>query len=113
MCYNCGYTPCRCSSGNYHYNWYNTDNYSCNPCTTQPVCKKKIPAACVFYGGPKLTGVNIETNTQIEFILIALDNAIAELKLQVNQTIQNQNNIINDLQGAVNGLSAQLDAIVG
>lgn len=105
-CNRCGHTHCSCGQQQYTYNWYNIDNYPCNPCSTVNVCKKKIPAACTFYNGPALTFFNLGTNISIEQVIAAFATAI--------QTLQTENAAKNaNIQTALNDINARINLIDG
>lgn len=107
MCNSCGYNPCTCSNPVYSYNWYNTENLPCDPCSTTPVCKKKIPAKCTFYQSATLVNLNLPTGTNIEAIIQVIDSAIGVLKaFQATQTTKNTNILtaLNDINDRLNVL---------
>ncbi len=96
-CNSCGYSPCQCTP-QYAYNWFNTSNYPCNPCSTTTVCKKTIPGKCTIYGGPNLTGLGLTTGMSVDVVLAAISVIIAE------QTVTNANILtaLNDINDRIN-----------
>lgn len=105
MCNSCGFNPCQCTP-NYNFNWMDTTNLPCNPCSTTPVCKKVIPALCTIYNGPNLTGLSLTTGINIELILSTISTIMAAQA--ANQATINQNILF-----ALNDINARIIAITG
>lgn len=105
-CSRCGNSYCSCGKQDYTYNWYNVDNYSCNPCSTIDVCKKKVPAKCTFYNGPALPFFNLGTNVSIEDVIVAFATAIQAIQgthssktVNVQAALDNINERLNNIEG--------------
>lgn len=100
---------CGCE-GNYHqtptYDWYNTDNYPCNPCTDKKLCKKVVNAQCVVYYGNPLAYLQINQDTPVETILSVIDNELSAF----NQTLTT---LKNNIQTALNNINDRINAIAG
>lgn len=105
MCNNCGFNPCTCTP-QYNYNWYNTANLPCNPCSTTPVCLKTIPAFCTIYNGPNLTGLGLTTAINIELIFSTISTMLAA-------QLASQATINNNILFALNDINARIIAITG
>lgn len=105
MCNNCGSNPCNCNQ-TYSYNWYNTEGYPCNPCSTTEVCKKKIPAKCTIYKGPALNGIGLTTDLNIELILATISAVINQNN--TSQATKNTNilSALNDINDRLNILES-------
>ena len=109
MCPSCGNNVCTCNNKNYSYNWYNIDNQPCTTCSDTPVCKKKIPAKCVFYNGTLLTALNIEAPANVEDILAAINTALSNYTNSgITQTYTN-----NNILAALNDINDRLNALEG
>lgn len=88
------------------YDWYNIDNYPCNPCSTTPVCKKKVPAFCTYYQGPNLTYIGLTTDINVELILTTIVNTI-----QVSKAEQDTKNA--NILAALNDINSRIVSITG
>lgn len=106
---NCGYSPCGCNSPVYTFNWYNTDNYPCNPCTTTEVCKKTIPSQCVGYDGANLSNINITSPNNLKTIVQKIDSEIGLLKTSDATLKANLLIILNDINDRLNDLEGGPD----
>lgn len=107
MCNYCGHTVCTCGHNHhYTYNWYNVENYPCNPCSTVEVCKKKIPAKCTIYRGPALTAIGLGTEVDVQTVIAAIVNTM-------NVGGENDNSMRINIQNALNDINARLNAIEG
>jgi len=112
MCISCGYNPCQCVPV-YSYNWYNTPDLPCNPCSATVVCKKKIPAVCTYYNGPNLTGIGLTTNVNLETITATISTIIGALNTAVNNQITAQAVINAQILANFNDINARIVAITG
>lgn len=97
MCHSCGYNPCKCHERRPAYNWYNVENYPCNPCTNVNICKKKVPAKCTFYNGPALSNLGLNTNIDVELILASVNNAIGSLNTSTTSQASKILEALNDI----------------
>ena len=113
MACSCGNNPCQCVNPGYAYNWYNTENYPCNPCTTTVVCKKKVPAECVFYAGPALTPLGLTTNIDVELILSTLSTMVDTLQDAISTNLIAQNVKNTNILTALNDINTRLNTITG
>ena len=112
MCNHCGYNPCQCNP-THGYNWYNTEGYPCTPCTTTPVCKKKIPAKCTYYNGPNLTQLGLTTNIDIEAILATVNSVVGSLQTSIS-TIEDDESVANlAILAILNDINSRIIAITG
>lgn len=105
MCYNCGFNPCTCNNQNYSYNWYTIENYNCNPCSSNNVCKKRIPAFCTYYKGPNLDALNLTTDVNIELVLANVNIALKQSQAKIEQLLTH----INHLNTRLNTLETGTD----
>lgn len=107
-CYNCGggYIP---ETPTFHYNWFPTSNYPCNPCTTQEVCAKTIPSQCVGYDGANLSNLNLSAPVSLKVIVQKIDTEIGALKQQNALDAVTKANI----QAALNDINNRLNTIEG
>lgn len=111
MCTQCGNSICNCYNTNYSSNWYTTQN--CAPCSTTEVCKKAIPAKCVFYKAGNLANIGLTTNINTELILYTIDSVIGSIKSgsildKAAQTVTNANILtaLNNINDRLNALEA-------
>lgn len=111
MCNNCGINPCSCQQPNYSYNWFNTENYPCNPCSTTQVCKKRIPAKCTFYEGPNLANLGLTSPSNLEAIVLATDQVLGLLKDVQLLGTSTQNTVNVNILIALNNINARLNVL--
>ena len=113
MSCSCGNNPCQCNNPTYTYNWYNTANYPCNPCSTTTICKKKVPAKCVEYRGPNLTLLSLTTNVDVELIISTMVSFLGTLQDTVANNLILQNTKNANILAALNDINTRLNVLEG
>lgn len=104
MCQNCGYNICNCVNPMYTQNWFNIDNYPCNPCNATEICKKTIPSQCVGYDGVNLSNINLIAPTNLKAIVQKIDSEIGNLKSFDSTLKSSLQTILNDINDRLNAL---------
>jgi hypothetical protein len=78
-CSSCGYTPCGCATPSHSFNWNLIPDESCDPCSTDPVCRYTFPARCVMYNGPALTCLGLGSNVNLDLVIASIHSIICTL----------------------------------
>lgn len=85
--------------------WFTMGNQSA--CVARPVCKVKIPARCVIYDGPNLTGLGLGSHIDVETILATISALINKNTLKISQDGCNPLTI-----GSDGGILLDIDALL-
>lgn len=98
MCYNCGYTPCRC------YTSTGTD-FNCNPCNNKGDCPITLDFTCILYHKnnsslSELTGLNLTNGVNLEVVIEAIDIKIRQISNLSDWDLEflRASNIINTIE---------------